>query len=223
MEQNAYAPGDLSEIRDAGFVVNGRSIPYIEIGEGDPVLYLTLGGGPRLTPMMQRLAMHCRILSLDVELLAKSEGSDDCSAGDLIDIARNAPVFLGDVPLNIICYGEAVQFAIGTEFTGGHNVNALVLISPPALRHDTTDEPLIDRGKIDVPTLALFGTRHVCSPCVESHNYAKHFEKYFPTFVYDANADPETDRPEATAGIVRNFFEHREGFLVSRESSVIYP
>jgi pimeloyl-ACP methyl ester carboxylesterase len=92
------------------------------------------------------------------------------------------------------------------------------LIGPPR------DAELEDamRG-LDVPTLVLFGTEDRLTP----PELGRHYREILPNcqfmIVYDAAHAIYDDRPEAFAAIVADFLEHREQFVVRRESALLYP
>lgn len=92
------------------------------------------------------------------------------------------------------------------------------LIGPP---RDAELESAM-RG-LHVPTLVLFGTEDRLTP----PELGRHYREILPNcqfmIVYDAAHALYDDRPEAFAAIVSDFLEHREQFVVRRESGLLYP
>ncbi len=77
--------------------------------------------------------------------------------------------------------------------------------------------------ELQVPTLVLFGTEDRLTP----PELGRHYREILPNcqfvIVYDAAHAIYDDRPEAFAAIVNDFLEHREQFVVRRESGLLYP
>jgi pimeloyl-ACP methyl ester carboxylesterase len=77
--------------------------------------------------------------------------------------------------------------------------------------------------ELQVPTLVLFGTEDRLTP----PELGRHYREILPNcqfvIVYDAAHAIYDDRPEAFAAIVSDFLEHREQFVVRRESGLLYP
>lgn len=74
-----------------------------------------------------------------------------------------------------------------------------------------------------MPTLVLFGTEDRLTP----PELGRHYREILPNcqfvIVYDAAHAIYDDRPDAFAAIVADFLEHREQFVVRRESGLLYP
>jgi pimeloyl-ACP methyl ester carboxylesterase len=92
------------------------------------------------------------------------------------------------------------------------------LIGPPR------DAALEDAMReLHVPTLVLFGTEDRITP----PELGRHYRELLPNcqfvIVYDAAHAIYEDRPEAFAAIVADFVEHRDEFVVQRESGLRYP
>jgi pimeloyl-ACP methyl ester carboxylesterase len=77
--------------------------------------------------------------------------------------------------------------------------------------------------ELHVPTLVLFGTEDRLTP----PELGRHYREILPNcqfmIVYDAAHAIYDDRPEAFAAIVADFLEHREQFVVRRETGLLYP
>jgi pimeloyl-ACP methyl ester carboxylesterase len=92
------------------------------------------------------------------------------------------------------------------------------LIGPP---RDAALEDAM-RG-LHVPTLVLFGTEDRLTPPELGRHYREILPNCHFVIVYDAAHALYDDRPEAFAAIVADFLEHREQFVVRRESGLLYP
>jgi len=86
-------------------------------------------------------------------------------------------------------------------------------------------DPELERRmrELAIPTLVLFGTLDRVIPPEMGRFYKGLLPNGHLTFVYDAGHAIGTDRPEAFADIVRDFFERREAFIISRTDTVINP
>jgi pimeloyl-ACP methyl ester carboxylesterase len=86
-------------------------------------------------------------------------------------------------------------------------------------------DPELEAGMrgLDTPTLVLFGSADEITP----PELGRHYRALLPNcqfvIVYDAAHAIDGDRPEAFAAIVTDFVEHREQFVVRRESRLLYP
>jgi pimeloyl-ACP methyl ester carboxylesterase len=78
-------------------------------------------------------------------------------------------------------------------------------------------------GELTVPTLVMFGTVDRIVPPAMGRIYRRSMPNCNYALVYDAGHAAEVDRPEACAGIVRDFLERHEVFVVSRQRTVINP
>ena len=86
------------------------------------------------------------------------------------------------------------------------------------------EEELIGRvGEVQTPTLALFGTADgLVSPDM-GREYRAKMPNCSLAFVYDAAHEIFVDRPEALAGVVSDFLERHEVFVVGRGTGLINP
>ena len=76
---------------------------------------------------------------------------------------------------------------------------------------------------LNVPTLVLFGTEDRLIPGEMGRIYREIMPNCHLIYVYDAGHHIDADRPEAFAGVVGDFLERHEQFVVSRASSLINP
>ena len=76
---------------------------------------------------------------------------------------------------------------------------------------------------LNVPTLVLFGTEDRLIPGEMGRIYREIMPNCHLIYVYDAGHHIDADRPEAFAGMVGDFLERHEQFVVSRASSLINP
>lgn len=92
------------------------------------------------------------------------------------------------------------------------------LIGPP--RDEALERRLPD---LHVPVLVLFGTLDRMIPSEMGRLYCEKLPNCNLVLVYDAGHAVDADRPEACASVINDFIQHREGFLVNRQSGLIYP
>jgi pimeloyl-ACP methyl ester carboxylesterase len=76
---------------------------------------------------------------------------------------------------------------------------------------------------LPTPTLVLFGTRDALIPPTMGRVYAELIPNCHFVLVYDAGHAIGFDRPEAFVGVVTDFLERREAFVVQQESALINP
>lgn len=77
--------------------------------------------------------------------------------------------------------------------------------------------------ELQVPTLVLFGTEDRLTPPELGRIYREILPDCQLMLVYDAAHAIYDDRPEALAAIMGEFVEHRDQFVVTRESGLLYP
>jgi pimeloyl-ACP methyl ester carboxylesterase len=76
---------------------------------------------------------------------------------------------------------------------------------------------------LQVPVLVLFGTMDRMIPPQMGRLYCDKLPNCHLVLVYDAGHAIDADRPEAFVAAVSDFLQHHEGFVVNRQSGVIYP
>jgi pimeloyl-ACP methyl ester carboxylesterase len=92
------------------------------------------------------------------------------------------------------------------------------------LRGPNRDPELEDRlGEIRVPVIVLFGTEDRMIPPAMGPIYAQRIPNCHFVLVYDAGHAIDADRPEAFAGVVADFVQRHERFVVGNETTVINP
>jgi pimeloyl-ACP methyl ester carboxylesterase len=103
-------------------------------------------------------------------------------------------------------------------------VRSLVLEAPAALG-GTEREARLERRLPDLaaPTLVLWGTADEAMPAAVRRVYAELIPGAHLVFVYAAARAIGADRPEAFAGVVADFLERREAFVISRAPTLIHP
>ena len=78
-------------------------------------------------------------------------------------------------------------------------------------------------SKVTMPTLVLFGTSDRVIPPEMGRFYRELLPNCHFVLLYDAGHAIDADRPDAFASVVGDFLERREGFLIRRESGLVYP
>lgn len=76
---------------------------------------------------------------------------------------------------------------------------------------------------LNLPTLVLFGTLDRSIPPEMGRIYREMMPNCHLVLVYDAGHAIDMDRPEAFASVVEDFLQRHEGFIVTAQSSLIYP
>ncbi len=78
-------------------------------------------------------------------------------------------------------------------------------------------------GLIEMPALVVFGTNDEVIPPEMGRLYKEQLPNCYLVFVYDAGHAIAAQRPEALAGVVNDFLERHETFIVSRAITLINP
>ena len=77
-------------------------------------------------------------------------------------------------------------------------------------------------AKINVPTLALFGTSDRLIPTDMARHYSEIMPNCHTMMVYDAAHAIDSDRPEAAYAVITDFLENQAQFLVKSTSGLLY-
>ena len=86
------------------------------------------------------------------------------------------------------------------------------------------DEALESRlPGLHVPVLVVFGTLDRMIPPEMGRLYCDKLPNCHLILVYDAAHEVDADRPEAFVSVASDFIQRHEGFLVNRQSGLIYP
>ena len=170
------------------------SAAHLEAGRGTPLVHLVEPGAVRLTPAHERLAQRFRVLVVEA-----------AEAGAL---ARTL-----DGAFNLLATGRACSAALALARDVPERVLALTLESP-AVPGDETPA---------TPTLVLLGTRDDSGTPAAGRACAQRIPGAHLVFVYDAGHAIATDRPDAFAEVVADFFERHDAFVISRATTVIHP
>lgn len=92
------------------------------------------------------------------------------------------------------------------------------LIGPPR------DPVLEDRLRtLNVPVLALFGTKDRIAPTDAAHLYREILPNCHTIFIYDTAHALDAERPEAVASVIADFLARQEKFLVNNEDALRHP
>ncbi|HKV54549.1 MAG TPA: hypothetical protein VJN94_07875 [Candidatus Binataceae bacterium] len=137
--------------------------------------------------------------------------------------------------LNLQNYGligasDAAQVAIWQAIYSPECVDALVLISPPALPHEgqagdsaagNASELVCPLEDLKAPTLVLLGTEDRTVLPETGRTYAQRIPKCYYVLVYAAGHALAEECPEQLSGIAQDFLERRESFIVNRSSTLL--
>lgn len=209
------------EVQIRTLIVGGLRVPTEEVGMG--TLMLCLSDGSMLTKTHHLLAAHRQIVRLTMSALAGK------AVEGLVDLLGDAVAPLGSVPFDLVA--EAAQSSLALGFVLRHPtlVRSLTMLGPRTIAVDASgatgsDVDLITQlGGIDVPTLAVFGTRDRFAPPEVAPHYRRYIGRCNLSLVYDASEAMLDERPVAVAALVRDFLDRLDLFLVRRESDIIYP
>lgn len=209
--------------------VGSSQLRYLEAGQGDPVVLLPGSGSQLPSPLFSLLAQHFRVIAF--ELPATNPGGTPAPR-EAAGILAQAAAALGLERYVVVGSSTSAPFALWQAIDMPERIAALVLIAPlaplPADRtslDSATCDPALEQrlGDIEAPTLVLFGTRDEVIPAETGRLYAERIPQCYYVFVYDAGHCIETDRPDALDTALRDFIEHREGFVVEHRRTALNP
>jgi pimeloyl-ACP methyl ester carboxylesterase len=173
----------------------------LEAGVGVPTIWLQ--EQPAVSSAHELLSEHFRILAVPAGAPAE------------VDPLLGA---LGSDQLNLIGTGAGAENALRLALSTPERVSALVLESPQLLL--SGDNPSLEEAisHLEVPTLAIFGSRDPNIPPDHGARYRALMPDCYYVLVYKAGATVAEDRPNAFAGLVADFLTRREAFVVSNQS-----
>ncbi len=140
--------------------------------------------------------------------------------------AAVAPLASG--PYGLVGISSAASVAIRHALRSPESVEALILVSPLAVR--PSGEPVGAAheletllAEIQCPTLAVFGQADGMIDPAAASIYRSRIPNCNVAYVYDAGHDIAAERPEALLNLVADYLERRETFIVQNRSGAINP
>jgi pimeloyl-ACP methyl ester carboxylesterase len=185
----------------------GVSVPYLDAGEGPVLVHLRGATGGEQTPAHDLLAGERRVVAFDVP-----------GAGEAPEVMLRAISDLGIDRFDLMATSLAARTAVGMAVAGPERVSALVLESPDG-------GPELERALplLQVPVLAVFGTRDMVLPPEAGRRCKQLLPGCQLLYVYDAGHSVATDRPEAFTEAVADFLAHQDQYVVSRRTGMLFP
>ncbi len=119
---------------------------------------------------------------------------------------------------DLLAHAEAAESALRLALERPGVLHALVLAAaaPPG------DAALVARfAALNVPTLALFGTRDRQAPPETGRRWRTLLPGCHIVFLYDAGHDLAADRPQGFADVVLDFLSDPAAFLVNRREGTV--
>ena len=205
--------------REGHVQADGVTIPYVETGQGTPLVHVQGVDAPRLTPAHEVLARHYRVIAF-------GQPPDDAtrSMPELASTMAVAITKLGADTFNLLGSSAGGAVALWLALQARERVLALVLEAPSAIRHGDAGDDLESRlEELATPTLVLFGTRDTVVAPAMGRAYKERIPSCHLVFVYDAGHAIAAERPEAFSEVVGDFLERHEAFVISRTATVINP
>ena len=182
-----------------------RELLCWEAGSGETIVAIIDSDGCP-TPAHAMLAEDRRVIvfAIMTDVGAPNEAAHRISAA----IAQ-----LAVTRFDLVGEGAGAAVALWLALSPHAEIGSVVLVAPDG----PTDEMF---REINRPALVLSGTK-------DSSDAPDRYRLLLPEshfiFVYDAGRDMGVERPKALAFIVREFFERRSLFLVSRENGKVFP
>ncbi len=176
---------------------------FIVSGEGEPVVCLL---GNSAAALMDVLTGDFKVLAMP---------PDDMIMEALMAAAKAR----GLETFSLVVHGADATLALQLAAAYPQVVQALVLLSPLALRADATahDAALSEQlPNVKAQVLALFGTRDKAAPPSMGGHYKRALANCHLMYVYDAE-DTASERLEAVSEVVLDFLKRRDAFLVNNK------
>ncbi len=184
---------------------DGRDLPYWEAGAGETIVAI-VPGTEQPTRGHALLAERRRVVVF----------APPADAGSPQEAARRiaaAVAKLGIEHCDVMGEGAGASAALWLALAPQAEIGAVVLAAPLGSPDDAFRE-------MTRPVLVLAGTRNGSA---DAERYRAVLPECHFMLVYDAGTAIGAERPEALAFVVREFFERRDLFLVSRESGKAFP
>jgi pimeloyl-ACP methyl ester carboxylesterase len=210
---------------------NGLKIPYLEAGQGTPVVILHGSDDLTPSPLSNLLARQFRVIAFKISDFSRSVGQErSLTMRDLAKTLAEAGTAIGLEHYGLVSTTNSAPLALWQAVDAQGRIDALVLISPAALlpqgqTANFTHDPELEHklGEVKAATLVLLGTKDEVIPPETGCMYVERIPSCYYALVYDAGHIIEADRPGALFAAVRDFLEQRETFIVSRKTTVINP
>ena len=191
----------------------GGRVPYLEAGQGLPLVHLQAAGALRVTRAHELLGRRFHVV-----IVAAPDGPSS------VDTLLHALTALGLAVVSLAADSSSAAAALRLTLQAPERVRALVLEAPAALGPADRDADLARRlPGLATPTLVLLGTRDDTVPAATGRSYKELIPGSHLVFVYEAGHGIGADRPEAFAEVVADFVERRDAFVISRAQTVIHP
>ncbi|MGE0826259.1 MAG: alpha/beta fold hydrolase [Candidatus Binatia bacterium] len=199
---------------------------YLEAGHGSPVVVLYGHNALSPSPLDILLAQQFRVIALEMP------SSSQATPRETAQTLTRAVDAAGIEHYTLISTSTSTLYALWQALETPEHVDALVLVSPPALHANSQaetngnprDPELLGRlREVQAPTLVLLGTNDTSVPANTGQRYVEQLSNCYYTLVYDAGPAMATERPEALFATVSDFIERRGTFIVERDSSALKP
>jgi pimeloyl-ACP methyl ester carboxylesterase len=229
---------------------DGFRIRYLEAGAGDAVVMLHSAIGLYVTEAQRCLSERFRVILFEVPGFGQSPANERSQS--MQDLARTmlaATDALGLKRFNVTGHSFGGRLALWMAIQRPEAIASVSLLAAavipsgrppppatdPAMQKQFTllrrvmggpgRDPVLEAEmqKLEVPVLALFGTRDEIIPPSHGREYRKLLKHCNVVMVYDAGHALDRDRPEALAAAIADFIEKPDGFLVNRKDGAINP
>ena len=224
-------------MEDKKIRLKSGELSYFHAGSGRPLLWLHPAGGIRRSKVLEGLGQS---FALYVPVFPGFEGTSfHPEVKTRQALGALAAEFLervigGRCDVMGWSFGGAVALWLALE--RAELVDHLVLECPAGLysvdkkikrvnrallehygAEDGKDEGLLARvGEIGQTTLILQGTEDGTIPAPSAQLLKGRLKKAFLVYVWQAGHDIETDQPQRVLGVVKEFLEHSDAFMVNR-------
>jgi pimeloyl-ACP methyl ester carboxylesterase len=184
------------------------------------------------SPFQTLLARHCRVIVLEIPGCGPPPEERPFACRDAARALARAADALGLERYVLVSGSTGTPVALWQALHAAERIEALVLISPPALRpagqvavSGSIYDAELERRLADVrvATLVLLGTNDHSVPLDTGRTYVERLPDCYSLLVYDAGQDIEAERPEALWEAVCDFIERRGAFIVERGNTALNP
>ncbi|WP_043736741.1 alpha/beta fold hydrolase [Nocardia asiatica] len=118
--------------------IDGFTIRYFEAGTGEPLVVIHAAGGPRMTPALDALTAHNRVLALEVPGFGSEANTVHENMTELVDTLAGAIAAIGVDRYHLLgsSFGGAV--AAWLAVTHPDRIISMVLEGPAEIRENST-------------------------------------------------------------------------------------
>jgi len=174
---------------------------------------LWLGASDSAAALKRLVAQQCRIVASAAQATAPLARALD-----------EALASLGAERVSLIAERDRAAAALLLALERPGQIAAIVLLAPRIFDAGGAAivEPAARFNAVEVPILALFGTKDAAAPPEAARHYRQRNPRCHLVFVYDAGEAMSDERPDAVAELVIDFVTRRDRFVVRQHADMLF-